>query len=114
MAVHPNTLHDDLKEINMLDQYISVHVPSTLPQFKWLPTVLIGNAITKLMAKFLHNSIRHKGLIVVSSALTTAMTFAAIQATTQIQDIDHKRDHKTVLAKMKDFTPPFLDTSKIA
>jgi hypothetical protein len=31
-----------------------------------------------------------------------------------MHDIGHKRDHRTVLAGMHDFTPPFLGTSKIA
>lgn len=98
----------------MLDRYIGVHVPSTLPQFKWLPAVIIAGAAAGLLAAFLPGSLRRKSLVTVSSALTIAMGLAAIQATTQIKDIGHKRDQKTVLVGVKDFTPPFLGTSKIA
>jgi hypothetical protein len=39
---------------------------------------------------------------------------AAVQAQFQIHDIGHKRDQKTILVGIHDFTPPFLGTSKIA
>ena len=114
VAVHPNALRGDLREINVLDQYIGVHVPATLPQFKWLPAVIIIGAASGLVAGCLPGLLRRRGLVGISLGLATAMAFAAIQATTQIRDIGHKRDQKTVLAGVKDFTPPFLGTSKIA
>jgi len=114
VAVHPNAFRGDLREITVLDQYIGVHIPSTLPQFKWLPAVLIAGAVGGLVFSLLPRLIRRRGLLVISTVLATTMAFAAIQATGQIRDIGHKRDQKTVLAGVKDFTPPFLGTSKIA
>jgi hypothetical protein len=114
VSVHPDKLRGDLKELGVLDQYIGVHVPSTLPQFKWLPEVLIAGATLTVGAGLLRGLLRRGALILVSCALATAMALAAIQARSQIRDIGHKRDQKTVLAGVKDFTPPFLGTSKIA
>jgi hypothetical protein len=114
VAVHPNAFRGDLREITVLDQYIGVHIPSTLPQFKWLPAVLIGGAAAGLAFSFLPVLIRRWGLMAVSFLLAATMAIAAIQATTQIRDIGHKRDQKTVLTGVKDFTPPFLGTSRIA
>src|SRR5262245_14086506 len=45
VAVHPNSLRGDLKELSVLDQYIGVHIPPALPQFRWLPAVLVGGAL---------------------------------------------------------------------
>lgn len=114
IAVHPNALRGDLRELSVLDQYIGVHVPPTLPQFKWLPALLMAGASLGLVAGLLRNPLRSRALTLVSCALAAALTLAAIQAMGQIRDIGHKRDQKTVLAGVKDFTPPFLGSSKIA
>ena len=114
VAVHPDSLRGDLKELSVLDQYIGVHIPPTLPQFKWLPGLLIAGAVLGIGARLLRFSIRGRALVGVSFVLAGGLALAAIQAIFQIHDIGHKRDQKTVLAGMKDFTPPFLGTTKIA
>ncbi|HYT61462.1 MAG TPA: hypothetical protein VEL06_14895 [Haliangiales bacterium] len=114
VAVHPNSLRGDLRELSVLDQYIGVHVPPTLPQFKWLPGLLIAGAVFGFAAGLLRVPVRRRALLFVSCALAAALALAAVQAMFQMHDIGHKRDQKTVLAGVKDFTPPFLGTNKIA
>jgi hypothetical protein len=114
VAVHPNALRGDVKELSVLQQYIGVHIPPTLPQFKWLPGLLITGAVLGLAASLLRNSARRPALIFVSGGLAVALALAAVQAMFQIHDIGHKRDQKTVLVGVKDFTPPFIGTNKIA
>jgi hypothetical protein len=114
IAVHPNAMKGDLRELKVLNQYIGVHVPPTLPQFKWLPWAITAAAGFGIGTSFLRGSIRRKALVVVASSLTVTLVFAATQARTQMHDIGHKRDQRTVLAGMHDFTPPFLGTTKIA
>lgn len=114
ISVHPNSLRGDLKELTVLDQYIGVHVPSNLPQFKWLPAVLIASAVLGFVAGLLPTLFRRPVLTFVSCTLAAAVALAAIQAMMQIRDIGHRRDQKVVLVGVKDFTPPFLGTSKIA
>jgi copper chaperone NosL len=114
LTVHPDSLQGDLKELSVLDQYIGVHVPPALPQFKWLPALLIAGAVAGFLAGLLRRSLRRRALMGVVSVLAAALAFAAVQATSQIHDIGHKRDHKTVLVGVRDFTPPFLGTNKIA
>jgi len=114
VAVHPNSYRGDLRELTVLNQYIGVHVPPTLPQFKWLPMVLIAGAALGAAASFLRGTARPRALTLVSCVLATALAVAAVQAMSQMHDIGHKRDQKTILVGMKDFTPPFLGTTKIA
>lgn len=114
ISVHPNALRGDLKELNVLDQYIGVHVPPALPQFKWLPGLLVTGAALGLLLGFLGNTFRSRAMALLSCGLALALAVAAVQAMAQIHDIGHKRDQKTVLAGVKDFTPPFLGTNKIA
>ena len=114
ISVHPDALRGDLRELNVLDQYIGVHVPPALPQFKWLPGLLVTGAALGLLLAFLGNTFRSRAMALLSCGLALALAVAAIQAMAQIHDIGHKRDQKTVLAGVRDFTPPFLGTNKIA
>lgn len=114
ISVHPNALHGDLRELSVLNQYIGVHVPPTLPQFTWLPAAIVAGAVLAICAALLPFRIRRLALIISAFALMTALATAAIQATFQIYNIGHNRDRHTPLVGVEDFTPPFLGTSKIA
>ena len=114
IAVYPNAMKGDLRELKVLNQYIGVHVPPTLPQFTWLPWAIATAAGLGFVVVFLNRKIRSKALIGVVASLVIALAIAAIQARFQMHDIGHKRDHKTILAGMHDFTPPFLGTTRIA
>jgi copper chaperone NosL len=114
IAVHPNAMKGDLRELKVLNQYIGVHVPPTLPQFKWLPWAITAGAALGIGAILTRRSFRPKALALAASGMIVALGFAAIQACLQMHDIGHKRDQKTVLVGLHDFTPPFLGTTKIA
>jgi len=114
VAVHPNAMRGDLRELATLNQYIGVHVPPTLPQFKWLPTAIVSAAILGLGTCCLGRSIRSVARFVIPAALAAALGIAAVQANLQMRAIGHHRDQKTPLVGVQDFTPPFLGTTKIA
>jgi copper chaperone NosL len=114
VAVHPNALHGDIRELSVLDKYIGVHIPPTLPQFRWLPALLIAGAVLGFAASLLRFPARRHALTFVSCTLAAGLALAAVQAMFQIHDIGHRRDQKTVLVGVKDFTPPFIGTNKIA
>jgi len=114
IAVFPNRYGGDMREITVLNQYIGVHVPRTLPQFGWLPYLLVGGAALGLGASLLNMRFRRGALAIACAVLAAGVIIAAAQATFQMHDIGYKRYHRTVLAGVHDFTPPFLGTSKIA
>lgn len=114
VRVFAGSMKGDLREINVLNQYIGVHIPEALPQSKWLPTALGIGAALGVIAALLPLRIRRVSLSVVSLALAGAIAFALCQAKQQMHDIGHKRDAHTKLARVRDFDPPFLGTAKIA
>jgi copper chaperone NosL len=114
ITVHPGALGGDLRELKVLNQYIGVHVPPTLPQFKWLPATLVLGAVLAFAGGLLGRPARQRALSLVAGGLAAALLVAAIQAKVQIRQIGHNRDQKTILAGIHDFTPPFLGTSRIA
>lgn len=114
VAVFPDHMTGDLAELAVLNQYIGVHVPEALPQFKWLPHALLSGAVLGLFAGFLPGAARRFSLVIVVCGLTAALGAAMIQAKSQMHDIGHNRDEKTVLTGVRDFTPPLLGTTKVA
>ena len=112
--VFAGSMNGDLGEINVLNQYIGVHVPEVLPQSRWLPSVLGAAAVLGILASVLPGMSRTVALGAVTLALAGAVTFAVLQAKQQMYDIGHKRDAHTKMARVRDFNPPFLGTAKIA
>jgi hypothetical protein len=72
----------------VLDQYIGVHVPPALPQFKWLPGLLVtGAAAWAYCWLFLGNTFRSRAMALLSCGLALALAVAAIQAMGRLHDI---------------------------
>ncbi len=112
--VFAGSMNGDLREITVLNQYIGVHIPEVLPQSKWLPTALLLGAALGVLASLLPFLVRRGALLITSIALASAIGVAVFQAKQQMYDIGHKRDAHTKLARVQDFTPPFLGTAKVA
>jgi copper chaperone NosL len=112
--VFAGSMRGDLREISVLNQYIGVHIPATLPQSRWLPTALLVGAALGIFASLFPVKIRRVSLIIVSVSVAATVAFAVFQARGQMHDIGHKRDAHTKLARVQDFDPPFLGTAKIA
>lgn len=112
--VYPTRMSGDLREINVLNQYIGVHAPSELPQFKWLPIALVAGAAAGVLASFSPRGLRRVAIGSTAIAVATAVGVAALQAKQQMHDIGHKRDAHTKLARVQNFDAPLLGTAKIA
>ena len=112
--VFAGSMTGDLGEITVLNQYIGVHIPETLPQSKWLPATLGAGAVLGILASLFPAVIRRPALAIVSIGLAGAVGLAVIQAKQQMHDIGHKRDAHTKMARVQNFTPPFLGSAKIA
>src|SRR5688500_18611326 len=63
VTVYPNAMKGDLREISVLNQYIGVHVSSELPQFKWLPSLLIAGGVLGIGASLLPAAARSRALL---------------------------------------------------
>src|ERR1051325_5264858 len=112
--VFAGSMNGDLREITVLNQYIGVHIPTVLPQSRWLPAVLLAAGGLGILGSILPRLVRRPALALVSLALAGAVGFAVFQAKRQMYDIGHKRDAHTKLARVQDFSPPFLGTVRIA
>ena len=114
VVVLPGSLHGDLNEIKVLNKYIGVTVPTTLPQTHWLPLTLTIIAGLGLIVAFLPSRPRRWAAIATAVALCAAMLTAAGQAQLQMYRIGHDRDAHAALKGIPDFTPPLLGNRKLA
>jgi hypothetical protein len=112
--VFAGEMRGDLHELDVLNQYIGVHLPKVLPQSIWLPRALLAAAALGIAGAALPLRIRRASLVLVSFALAGSIAFAIFQARHKMWEIGHRRDAHTKMAGVRDFTPPFLGTAKIA
>ena len=112
--VLPGSLHGDLNEIKVLNKYIGVTVPTTLPQTHWLPVTLSIIAGLGLVAAFVPSRVRRWAAFAVATSLCAAMLIAAGQAQLQMYRIGHDRNPHAALKGIPDFTPPLLGNRKLA
>ena len=114
VKVYPNALRGDINELKVLNNYIGVHIPEQLPQTRWLPSVLIAGAVAGFLVSFLPARNRKRGLFLVPTLVAVALLAAAAQAQWQMYEIGTKRDEKTTMVGVKDFTTPLVGRVKIA
>lgn len=114
VMVRPGSLEGNLSEIKILNQYIGVSIPDSLPQTRWLPAVLSLGAGLGVIAVLLPLRARRFAALAVAAFLSGAMLFAATQAQVQMYRIGHERNHHAALRGVEDFTPPLLGSKKLA
>lgn len=113
VQIYPGEMRGDLKEIELIDQYIGVKIPKALPQLKWLPLILLSGAALGLLAAFLPIYARRSSLMTVALCLSFAMLASAGLAQWQMYKIGHDRT-RSPIARTKNFTTPIVGKVKIA
>jgi hypothetical protein len=114
VLVRPGSLEGNLSEIKILNQYIGVTIPDSLPQTHWLPAILCLCACLGVVAVLLPLHARRFATLAVAGFLSGAMLFAAAQAQFQMYRIGHERNHHAALRGVEDFTPPLLGSKRLA
>lgn len=114
VKVYPNALRGDMDELKVLNNYIGVHVPEELPQTRWLPPLLIVGGVAGFLVSFLPARTRKRALFLVPTLVALALLAAAAQAQWQMYEIGTKRDEKTTMLGVKDFTTPLVGRTKVA
>ncbi|MDB6058226.1 MAG: hypothetical protein JWO95_2070, partial [Verrucomicrobiales bacterium] len=103
VTVYLGKMIGDLNEIQHIQQYVGIKVPSHLPQLEWLPATIVGAAILGLVAAFLPTVARRRTLLATAGIICIALATAAGQAQYQMYQIGHERT-RSPLAGVKSFT----------
>jgi hypothetical protein len=113
--VFAKEMRGDMDELKVLNSYIGVRVPETLPQNRWLPGLLMGAAIAGVLGSLLPpRKLRKRTLFIIPTLVALGLVVAAAQAQMQMREIGTNRDEKTTLVGVKDFTTPLIGRTKIA
>ncbi|MBU6398752.1 MAG: hypothetical protein KGS61_00405 [Verrucomicrobia bacterium] len=114
VRIYPHAMRGDLHEIRVLNQYVGVTIPDSLPQFHWLPTALGVAAVFSAFAGLLPVTVRRRSLVGTAVLLSLALVIAAGQAQWQMYDVGHHRNPHAPLQGVQNFTPPILGKVKVA
>lgn len=114
VLVFSNAMRGDVEELKVLNSYIGVRIPESLPQHRWLPGLLAGGAIVGLFGAFFPARGRRRLLFLVPTIVALGLIAAAVQAQLQMREISANRDERPALVGVKDFNAPLIGRTKIA
>jgi hypothetical protein len=103
----------DIDEINILNQYVGVHLPLDTPELAAAPWVL-GGLLALAIAGALLAAERQRAVtwvLLAAMLLTAVCGFGLLQY--RLWQMGHVRD-KSIFEGVSDFTPPVLGSKKIA
>lgn len=111
--VYAGRVHGDLDEIELLNQYVGVHLPLDTPELAASPWVLGAFLVLALAALALPLAARRR----TAFALCVLMVAVALGGGALLQyrlyEMGHERT-STIMEGVPDFTPPLLGSRKIA
>jgi copper chaperone NosL len=113
VTVYADGLKGNLQEIKTLNQYIGVKMPTDIPELKYTPWVLGGLLILVLFAVAFHGKARRILAVFLAVLMMVAALGAAVRLQQRLYQMGHDRG-KNIIARMHDFTPPFIGEEKIA
>jgi copper chaperone NosL len=114
VEVLPGSMRGDLNEIRVLNKYIGVRIPDTLPQTRWLPIAIWISSVAGFVAVLLARRPRRFATYGTGAFLAASLLIAAGQAQWQMYHVGHDRNQHAALVGVKDFTPPLLGNLKVA
>jgi hypothetical protein len=112
VSVFAGRLTGDLREIQTLNQYVGVHIPTNIPELKFSRPVIAGFLVLTVLVCFLPARHRRRGSLVLFVWLFVFLTTALLLLQYRLYELGHVRS-KGILTSIKDFTPLVIGTQKI-
>lgn len=113
IKVYAGRVLGDIREIELLNQYVGVHLPLDTPELKATPWVL-GTLFALALASVI---VRAEARRSIAAILLVLMLAVVLGGTASLQyrlyQMGHDRSH-SIMARVPDFTPPILGSKRIA
>lgn len=103
----------DIHEIDLLNQYVGVHLPLDTPELKASPWILGGLLALSLLVLLLPVAKRRRAALVLCLLMAAVLLGGGALLQYRLYQMGHDRS-PTIMAGVPDFTPPILGTKKIA
>ncbi len=112
VRVYAGHISGDLHELETLNQYIGVTIPTDIVELKVGPWLLGAFLMLALFALVSSGIRQHRAAALLLVLMVLAVAGAAASAEYRLYALGHDRGH-TPFARVQDFTPPLLGTTKI-
>jgi len=113
VTVYAGRVHGDLDEIELLNQYVGVHLPLDTPELAAAPWVLGVFLIVALVGLTLPIEARRRTTLGLSILMVAVLLGGGALLQYRLYQMGHERS-ATIMEGVPDFTPPLLGSKKIA
>ncbi len=103
----------DIDEIDLLNQYVGVHLPLDTPELAASPWILGAFLALSLVALALPLAARRRAALALCLLMAATLIGGAALLQYRLYQMGHDRS-PSIMARVPDFTPPVLGSKKIA
>jgi hypothetical protein len=113
VRVHAGRVAGDIHEIDLLNQYVGVHLELDTPELRASPWVLGSFAILVAAALVLPPARRAQAALGIAILMAAAALGGGAVLQYRLYQMGHDRS-PSIMTRVPDFTPPILGSAKIA
>jgi len=113
VEVHAGWVEGDVREIELLNQYVGVHLPLDTPELAATPWVLATLLALAVLALVLPERPGRRAALLLALIMAGVLLVGTAGLQVRLYRMGHERSH-SVMARVPDFTPPVLGSKKIA
>jgi len=113
VKVYAGRVHGDIDEIELLNQYVGVHLPLDTPELAAAPWVLGAFLVLALVALALPIGARRRAALGLCVLMVVVLLGGGALLQYRLYQMGHDRS-PTIMTGVPDFTPPLLGSKKIA
>lgn len=113
VKVYAGRVTGDLKEIDVLNQYVGVHLPLEGAEIRLLPAVFGGLSLLALLAAVLSSRWHRRAIVGLATTLLVTGVAGLALLQYRLYQMGHERSEE-VFAGVDDFTPPVLGSIHVA
>ncbi len=111
--VYPTRVIGDIREIELLNEYVGVHLPLDTPELTATPWVLGSLLVVALAAQVLPAGARRRTAKLLCFSMLLVLLIGGGLLQYRLYEMGHNRDD-SIMTRVPDFTPPLLGSKKIA
>ena len=113
VAVYAGRVVGDIDEIEILNQYVGVHLPLDTPELTASPWVLGALLLGALVCLALRRRVRRLAAVALGATMLVVMVGGGALLQYRLYQMGHERSPE-IMTGVPDFTPPLLGAKKIA
>lgn len=113
VEVYAGRVHGDIHEIELLNQYVGVHLPLDTPELAAAPWILGALLMVALVAMALPVTARRRLALGLSILMVVVLLGGGALLQYRLYKMGHDRS-PTIMEGIPDFTPPVVGSKKIA